>query len=79
VRRMALMILTDARRWDYKHQVLSTRHLPPWRVLSAMDVRNERIALDIDEPKDLRAAAGRVSPQSATARLINQLQFRATD
>ena len=42
-------------------------------------VRNERIALDIDEPKDLRAAAGRVSPHSATARLINQLQIRATD
>ena len=42
-------------------------------------VRNERIALDIDEPNDLRAAAGRVSPHSATARLINQLQFRATD
>jgi 2-phospho-L-lactate guanylyltransferase len=42
-------------------------------------VRNERIALDIDEPKDLRAAAGRVSPHSATARLINQLQSRATD
>jgi 2-phospho-L-lactate guanylyltransferase len=42
-------------------------------------VRNERIALDIDEPKDLRAAAGRVSPHSATARLISQLQIRATD
>ena len=42
-------------------------------------VRNERIALDIDEPKDLRAAAGRVSPHSATARLINQLQLRAPD
>jgi 2-phospho-L-lactate/phosphoenolpyruvate guanylyltransferase len=42
-------------------------------------VRNARIALDIDEPKDLRAAAGRVSPHSATARLIDQLQFRATD
>jgi anaerobic magnesium-protoporphyrin IX monomethyl ester cyclase len=27
------VIQTDARRWDYKHQVLSTRHLPPWRVL----------------------------------------------
>ncbi|MBI3858375.1 MAG: magnesium-protoporphyrin IX monomethyl ester anaerobic oxidative cyclase [Planctomycetes bacterium] len=26
------VIQTDARRWDYKHQVLSTRHLPPWRV-----------------------------------------------
>lgn len=27
------VIQTDQRRWDYKHQVLSTRHLPPWRVL----------------------------------------------
>ncbi len=27
------VIQADARRWDYKHQVLSTRHLPPWRVL----------------------------------------------
>lgn len=42
-------------------------------------VRNERIALDIDEPKDLRAAAGRVLPHSATARAINQLRFRAAD
>jgi 2-phospho-L-lactate guanylyltransferase len=41
-------------------------------------IRNERIALDIDEPKDLRAAAGRVSPHSATARLIRQLGLRTT-
>jgi anaerobic magnesium-protoporphyrin IX monomethyl ester cyclase len=27
------VIQTDRRRWDYKHQVLATRHLPPWRVL----------------------------------------------
>jgi anaerobic magnesium-protoporphyrin IX monomethyl ester cyclase len=27
------VIQKDARRWDYKHQVLSTRHLPPWQVL----------------------------------------------
>jgi anaerobic magnesium-protoporphyrin IX monomethyl ester cyclase len=27
------VIQNDVRRWDYKHQVLSTRHLPPWRVL----------------------------------------------
>jgi anaerobic magnesium-protoporphyrin IX monomethyl ester cyclase len=27
------VIQDDVRRWDYKHQVLSTRHLPPWRVL----------------------------------------------
>ena len=42
-------------------------------------VRNERIALDIDEPEDLRAAAGRVSSHSATARLMQRLTFRATD
>lgn len=28
------VIQTDQRRWDYKHQVLETRHLPPWLVLS---------------------------------------------
>jgi anaerobic magnesium-protoporphyrin IX monomethyl ester cyclase len=27
------VIQTDQRKWDYKHQVLATRHLPPWRVL----------------------------------------------
>jgi anaerobic magnesium-protoporphyrin IX monomethyl ester cyclase len=27
------VIQTDRRRWDYKHQVLATRYLPPWRVL----------------------------------------------
>jgi anaerobic magnesium-protoporphyrin IX monomethyl ester cyclase len=26
------VILADTRRWDYKHQVLATRHMPPWRV-----------------------------------------------
>ncbi len=39
-------------------------------------VRNERIALDVDEPKELRAAAERVSPHSATARLMQQLGLR---
>ena len=29
----ASVIQTDRRRWDYKHQVLATRHMPPWRVL----------------------------------------------
>jgi anaerobic magnesium-protoporphyrin IX monomethyl ester cyclase len=24
---------TDQRRWDYKHQVLETRHMPPWLLL----------------------------------------------
>ena len=27
------IIQDDQRRWDYKHQVLATRHMPPWRVL----------------------------------------------
>jgi anaerobic magnesium-protoporphyrin IX monomethyl ester cyclase len=27
------VIQTDRRRWDYKHQVLATRYMPPWRVL----------------------------------------------
>lgn len=26
------VIQTDPRRWDYKHQVLATRHMPPWRL-----------------------------------------------
>jgi len=27
------VIQMDTRHWDYKHQVLATRHMPPWRVL----------------------------------------------
>lgn len=27
------VVQLDRRRWDYKHQVLETRHLPPWRLL----------------------------------------------
>ncbi len=27
------VIQTDLRLWDYKHQVLANRHIPPWRVL----------------------------------------------
>lgn len=26
--------LTDQRRWDYKHQVLASAHVPPWRLLA---------------------------------------------
>ncbi|WP_305987609.1 magnesium-protoporphyrin IX monomethyl ester anaerobic oxidative cyclase [Roseibium sp. MMSF_3544] len=26
------VIQLDQRKWDYKHQVLATRHVPPWRV-----------------------------------------------
>jgi anaerobic magnesium-protoporphyrin IX monomethyl ester cyclase len=28
------VIQTSRRRWDYKHQVLATRFMPPWRVLA---------------------------------------------
>ena len=28
------VIQLDQRRWDYKHQVLATRHMPPWRVIA---------------------------------------------
>ncbi|GGK34729.1 magnesium-protoporphyrin IX monomethyl ester cyclase [Deinococcus malanensis] len=27
------VIQTDVTKWDYKHQVLASRHVPPWRVL----------------------------------------------
>jgi anaerobic magnesium-protoporphyrin IX monomethyl ester cyclase len=27
------VVLTDQRRWDYKHQVLAMRHMSPWRLL----------------------------------------------
>lgn len=27
------IILTDQRKWDYKHQVIKTQHLPPWLVI----------------------------------------------
>jgi anaerobic magnesium-protoporphyrin IX monomethyl ester cyclase len=28
------VIQADQRRWDYKHQVLATRHMPPWRLIA---------------------------------------------
>lgn len=31
--RQRTVIQTDRRRWDYKHQVLATRHMRPWRTL----------------------------------------------
>ncbi len=30
---MRRVIQTDTRKWDYKHQVLETKKVPPWRVL----------------------------------------------
>lgn len=32
------VIQLDQRRWDYKHQVLETRHLPPWLVMTFVKV-----------------------------------------
>jgi len=32
------VIQTDQRRWDYKHQVLATRHMPPWRLIAWVKV-----------------------------------------
>jgi anaerobic magnesium-protoporphyrin IX monomethyl ester cyclase len=31
-----LVVQTDQRRWDYKHQVLATRHIPPWLLISCV-------------------------------------------
>lgn len=28
------VVQTDLRRWDYKHQVLATQHMPPWRIFA---------------------------------------------
>src|SRR5215475_1094519 len=28
------VVQTDQRRWDYKHQVLATRHMAPWRLIA---------------------------------------------
>jgi anaerobic magnesium-protoporphyrin IX monomethyl ester cyclase len=28
------VVQVDQRRWDYKHQVLATRHLPPWMLMT---------------------------------------------
>jgi anaerobic magnesium-protoporphyrin IX monomethyl ester cyclase len=45
------VIQTDRRRWDYKHQVLSTRHMAPWRVLAW--VKATEVALQM-RPRALR-------------------------
>ena len=30
------VIQADVSRWDYRHQLLSTRHMPPWQVFAAV-------------------------------------------
>jgi anaerobic magnesium-protoporphyrin IX monomethyl ester cyclase len=58
------VIQTDLTKWDYKHQVLATRHVPAWRVLlwvkfieSVMQLRPRALARALWHlPKDLRPA-----------------------
>jgi anaerobic magnesium-protoporphyrin IX monomethyl ester cyclase len=44
------VIQLDQRRWDYKHQVLATRHLPPWVVITL--VKTMEVAMQL-RPKAL--------------------------
>jgi anaerobic magnesium-protoporphyrin IX monomethyl ester cyclase len=39
------VIQTDRRLWDYKHQVLATRHLPPWAVMLAAKTMESTLQL----------------------------------
>jgi len=58
------VIQTDQRKWDYKHQVLATRHLAPWRVLlwvkfmeAVMQLRPRALKRLVTQPEaSLRAA-----------------------
>jgi anaerobic magnesium-protoporphyrin IX monomethyl ester cyclase len=45
------VIQTDQRKWDYKHQVLATRHMAPWRVL--LWVKSMELAMQL-RPRSLR-------------------------
>jgi len=45
------VIQLDQKKWDYKHQVLATRHVPPWRVLAW--VKGIEIAMQL-RPRSLR-------------------------
>jgi anaerobic magnesium-protoporphyrin IX monomethyl ester cyclase len=44
------VIQTDQKKWDYKHQVLKTRHVAPWRVL--LWVKGIEIAMQL-RPRSL--------------------------
>jgi len=45
------IVVTDQRQWDYKHQVLANKHLPPWLVIVC--VKLLEVALQT-RPKTLR-------------------------
>jgi anaerobic magnesium-protoporphyrin IX monomethyl ester cyclase len=49
------VIQADQRKWDYKHQVLATRHMPPWRVLLWVKFMEAVMQL---RPKSLRRLLG---------------------
>jgi anaerobic magnesium-protoporphyrin IX monomethyl ester cyclase len=53
------VIQTDLSRWDYKHQVLAMRNLPPWRVLFWMKLIEAVAQL---RPRSLRRAFGHPDP-----------------
>ena len=56
------VIQTDRRRWDYKHQVLATRHMAPWRVLALVQVHRDGAAVASEG-----ALARAVPPRPRTA------------
>lgn len=49
------VIQTDLSKWDYKHQVLATRHMAPWRVLLWMKFIEAVLQL---RPRSLRRVLG---------------------
>ena len=53
------VIQPDKRRWDYKHQVLATRHMPPWRVLLWVKVIEAVVQL---RPRSLRRVLAHRDP-----------------
>ncbi len=54
------VIQLDRRRWDYKHQVLETKYVPPWRVL--LWVKGMEVLLQT-RPKALRRMLAHPDPE----------------
>lgn len=50
------VIQTDTSKWDYKHQVLATRHVPPWRIL--LWVKSIEVIMQMRPKAILRMLAG---------------------
>lgn len=49
------VIQTDLRKWDYRHQVLATRYVPPWRVLAWLKIIELVVQL---RPRSMRRFLG---------------------